>query len=183
MALLTGDGTQWAARLRDMGLRMAPGTATRNRLAEYLDTRYLKERVTCVDRVGWHRGVYVLPGESMRTSETGERFIRPKARWKTRSRQRGELAEWLRQVAAPCAGNSRLVFAVCCAFGGPLMSPLMVQTGGFHLVGDSSLGKTTALLVAASVWGPPRLGTEMEDDRQCFGSHGSAAQRLPVDPR
>lgn len=156
LALLTGDGTQWAARLRDMGLRMAPGTATRNRLAEYLDTRYLKERVTCVDRVGWHRGVYVLPGESIGTSETGERFVfQAESAVEDTFRQRGELAEWLRQVAAPCAGNSRLVFAVCCAFGGPLMSPLMVQTGGFHLVGDSSLGKTTALLVAASVWGPP----------------------------
>ncbi|GHK84381.1 hypothetical protein ECZU34_16850 [Escherichia coli] len=29
--------------------------------------------------------------------------------------QSGTLAEWQEQVAALCAGNSRLVFAVCCA--------------------------------------------------------------------
>ena len=32
-----------------------------------------------------------------------------------------------------------------------------MQTGGFHLEGNSSLGKTTALLVASSVWGSPKF--------------------------
>ena len=77
-------------------------------------------------------------------------------------------------MAAPCAGNSRLVFALCCAFGGPLMGPLVVQTGGFHLVGDSSLGKTTALLMAASVWGPPNFKKQWRQTDNAL--EGTAAQ-------
>jgi putative DNA primase/helicase len=56
-------------------------------------------------------------------------------------------------VAALCVGNSRLAFAVACAFAGPLLRPAGVESGGFHYRGDSSSGKTTALKVAASVYG------------------------------
>lgn len=154
MASLNGDGAQWCGRLMDMGLRVAPGTAARNHLARYLGTRYLAERVTCVEKVGWHSGVYVLPNGCIGEREDGQRYVfQSEGGIEDAFRQQGELADWLRDVAAPSAGNSRLVFALCCAFGGPLMGLLVVQTGGFHLVGDSSLGKTTALLVAASVYG------------------------------
>jgi putative DNA primase/helicase len=70
-------------------------------------------------------------------------------------RVHGELAAWRDRVAARCAGNSRLVFAVACAFAGPLLKPASVESGGFHLRGASSSGKTTALRVAASVFGWP----------------------------
>ena len=53
-AMLSGEGGEWAGRLRDMGLRMAPGTLARNLVARYIDTRRPDERVTCTDRVGWH---------------------------------------------------------------------------------------------------------------------------------
>lgn len=41
------------------------------------------------------------------------------------------------------------------AFAAPLLSLLHAESGGFHLFGDSSDGKTTAALVALSVWGKP----------------------------
>ena len=66
------------------------------------------------------------------------------------------MASWPRRsVAAPAAGNSRLVFALCCAFAGPLLRLAGMESGGIHLRGNSSQGKTTALKVAASVWGRP----------------------------
>ncbi len=65
----------------------------------------------------------------------------------------GDLTEWQRRIAAPSAGNTRLVFAVCCAFTGPLLKLLGGEGGGFHFRGGSSIGKSTALNVAASVWG------------------------------
>ena len=53
-----------------------------------------------------------------------------------------------------CVGNSRLTFAASCAFAGPLLAwAAGTDGGGFHFMGDSSCGKTTALRVAASVWG------------------------------
>jgi putative DNA primase/helicase len=66
---------------------------------------------------------------------------------------KGTADQWREKVGALCAGNSRLVFAVACAFAGPLLRPGGVESGGFHFRGGSSTGKTTALKVAASVNG------------------------------
>jgi uncharacterized protein (DUF927 family) len=45
------------------------------------------------------------------------------------------------------------VFAICCAFTGPLLKLLGGEGGGFHFRGGSSIGKSTALNIASSVWG------------------------------
>jgi putative DNA primase/helicase len=52
-------------------------------------------------------------------------------------------------------GNSRFVFALSCAFAGALLLPAGVESGGFHFRSGSSQGKTSALRIAASVWGRP----------------------------
>jgi putative DNA primase/helicase len=154
-SLLSGEGAEWAGRLRDMGLQMAPGTAARNRVAQYIDTRNPAERVTCTDRVGWHGSVYVLPSSSIGTAE-GRRFVfQSESGMEDTFRRCGELADWRAQVAAPCLGNSRLMFALSCAFAGPMLRPAEIESGGFHFRSGSSQGKTSALLLAASVWGRP----------------------------
>ena len=68
-------------------------------------------------------------------------------------RMQGTLAEWQQRVARFAAGNSRLVLAMSAAFAAPLLHIVGAESGGFHLRGPSSIGKTTALLVAGSVWG------------------------------
>ena len=67
----------------------------------------------------------------------------------------GTLEEWQTEIAQYAAGNSRLCLALGIAFAAPLLSLLHAESGGFHLFGDSSDGKTTAALVALSVWGKP----------------------------
>ncbi len=172
-ALLAGEGSEWAGRLRDMGLHMAPGTKARNLLARYIDTRNPPERVTCTDRVGWHgAGVYVLPSGSIAPSggastapegltgddalQTPRRFVfQSEAGMDNTFHRKGTLQDWQRLVAAPCVGNSRLVFAVSAALAGPLLWHAKLESGGFHYRGGSSMGKTSALRVAASVFGRP----------------------------
>jgi putative DNA primase/helicase len=65
----------------------------------------------------------------------------------------GTQGNWKANVGKLCSGNSRLVFAASVAFAAPLMRVVGIEGGGFHLKGDSSKGKTTALQVAASVCG------------------------------
>lgn len=65
----------------------------------------------------------------------------------------GELKAWRSDLAAYAVGNSRLAFAMSAAFAGPLLYPCEAEGGGFHFRGGSSIGKTTALQVAGSVWG------------------------------
>lgn len=155
VAMLSGEGAEWAARLADMGLEIAHGPAARNRVGQYIKTRRPAERVTCTDRVGWHGGAYVLPSRCIGEAE-GRRYVfQSEAGMEDTFRQRGDLDAWRATVAAPCVGNSRFVFAVSCAFAGALLLPAGVESGGFHFRSGSSQGKTSALRIAASVWGRP----------------------------
>ncbi|MCV2348706.1 DUF927 domain-containing protein [Paucibacter sp. Y2R2-4] len=153
--MLAGEGSEWAGYLRAMGLQIAPGTKARNLLARYIDTRRISARAISTDRVGWHGGVYVLPSGSIGQAE-GQRYVyQSEGGIDDQYKQRGELVAWRDAVAALAVGNSRLMFALCCAFAGPLLRLAGVESGGFQYRGDSSGGKTTALKVAASVYGPP----------------------------
>lgn len=154
-AMLSGDGTEWVAYLRNMGLKMATGSKPRNLLARYIDTRRVKTRAICTDRVGWHGGVFVLPSGSIGRADGLRYVFQSEGGMEDQYKQGGDLRTWRSEVAAIAAGNSRLAFALCCAFAGPLLRLAGVESGGFQFRGDSSGGKTTALKVAASVYGPP----------------------------
>ena len=69
----------------------------------------------------------------------------------------GTIEEWRSQVADLCQNNSLLTFSLCVALAPILLRYFPeINTTIFHLVGRSSIGKTTALKVAASVWGYPK---------------------------
>lgn len=154
-ALLAGEGSEWAAYLRATGLQIAPGTKARNLLAQYIDTRRTEKRAICTDRVGWHGGTYVLPSGSIGGMADTRFVFQSEGAINDQYKQRGNLTAWVRDVAALAAGNSRVQFALCCAFAGPLLRLAGMESGGFHLRGASSGGKSTAQYAAASVFGPP----------------------------
>jgi len=160
--MLAGDGAELRARLLDMGLSISTSPAARAKLAEYLQTRRPSELATSTERAGWHASgesgaVFVLPRRTISAPNApGERVIfQSDSGTESNFKQRGDVAAWRERVGALCRGNSRLTFAVSAAFAAPLLRLAGVDSGGFHLRGDSSCGKTTALRVAASVFGPP----------------------------
>jgi putative DNA primase/helicase len=65
----------------------------------------------------------------------------------------GALANWQDSVAKLAAAHSRARFAIAAAFVSPLLALIGVDGGGINLQGPSSIGKTTLLSAAASVWG------------------------------
>ena len=67
----------------------------------------------------------------------------------------GSVDDWRASVGALARGNTRVMFAISTAFAGALLELSGMHGGGFHLIGNSSTGKTTALLAACSVWGNP----------------------------
>ena len=151
--MLSGDGGECRATLLNMGLRIASTPRARNLLTQYIQTRQPEEFASCTDRVGWHHGgAFVLPRETI--GGCGERIVfQSDSPIENTFRTKGTPEQWRERVGALCVGNSRLAFAVACAFAGPLMRPASMESGGFHYRGDSSSGKTTALKLAASVWG------------------------------
>lgn len=150
--MLAGDGNEFRGVLMAFGLRIEATSRTRSLLAQYIQTRQTQEIARCTDRLGWHGRAYVLPAETL--GDAGERIVfQTDGAAENTLRQRGTLVQWREHVARLCVGNSRFAFAVSCAFAGPMLRPGGIDSGGFHLRGDSSCGKTTALRVAASVYG------------------------------
>lgn len=153
MEALAGDGTQFRSALLSMGLGIAPSKRARDLLATYVQTANVEARAVCVDRTGWYNEVYVFPDCAV--GESGERVLLQTLAEPPRLRQSGTGKEWRENVGALCSGNSRLVFAASTAFAAPLLDITRDESGGVHLVGPSSEGKTTALRVGASVSGGP----------------------------
>lgn len=152
--MLAGDGGEYRATLLNMGLRIATSPRARNLLTQYIQTRAPDDYATCTDRVGWHGRAFVLPHETIGDEAERVVFQSESAQPNTFS-VKGTPEQWRQRVAALCAGNSRLVFAVAAALAGPLLRPAGMEGGGFHVRGDGSTGKSTTQVVAASVYGKP----------------------------
>lgn len=157
---MTGDfGKDVLGPLVDMGLRLSgtrSGRNARNDLQSYLQGFDSNERARLVTRLGWHGPAYLLPDQQIGNSHEHLFFCDSGAQLPPIS-EAGTLEQWQQQIGALCVGNHRLAFVASVAFAGPLLHLLGHESGGFHLYGDSSGGKTTHLQVAASVYGGPRL--------------------------
>ena len=152
MADLIGDGCDVLKPLVSGGLEMSPHSDRLKKFKAALAGLDCRNRVRLVRRSGWHNSVFVLPHATLGTADSESVVYDGKAD-AARYAEKGALADWVKHVAAPAAGNSRLVLSLSLAFAGPLADLLNDEGGGVHLVGGSSLGKSTALVVAGSVWG------------------------------
>jgi len=148
--VLAGDGSELRARLLDGGLTISPNRKAREALVRYISEARPDTLVRCTNQIGWHSQTFILPDltigmefEEVIFQGEGESLLR----------QSGTLNDWQESLGKYCLGNSRLIFAVCAALAGPLLFLCDEQPGGFHFVGSSSTGKTTALQLAGSVLG------------------------------
>ena len=152
--LLQGDGQDVRRELARLGLFISPTRASRDLLASFLQVWPVQARARCVDRLGWHGAVYVTPDEAV--GQQAEIVVFQNAHALDPAfAVSGTAGEWRESVARMAHCNSRLIFALSVAFAGPLAELAGEDSGGFHLRGGSSSGKSTALKCAASVWGDP----------------------------
>lgn len=112
-------------------------------LQDYLAHAIPTETHKLVRRVGWHDGAYVHAGATYGEAQEPLALDSTAPACNGFS-QFGSPDTWNAEIGRLCAGNSRLMLAVCAALAGPLLRPLGIENGGFHLVGPSSVGKTTA---------------------------------------
>ncbi len=155
MELLHGDGADVRKELVRQGLQIATSRSVRDLLATYISRFPIDTRAKCVERVGWHGNVYVLPAQLIGSSDEQFVFQNTHAVEPAFSIA-GTAEEWKGKVGGLAIGNSRLTFALSIAFAAPLLELSGEDSGGFHFRGSSSTGKTTALKVAASVYGNPK---------------------------
>lgn len=173
--LLAGNGDQMRAMLLREGVRLTTNRSLRPLLETYLQRARPQVRARCVSRTGWHGDVFVLPRETFGDSAQEPVLFQGATLDAVALAQSGSLPSWRDAVAAPSAGNSRLVLAISMGFAAPCLGLLHAEGGGLHLRGPSSAGKSTALHVAASVYGPPE-GYAQTWRATDNGLEGTAAQ-------
>lgn len=159
-AWAAGDGREAREALLDRGLQMTTDGRRRARLLGYI----MEARPACfaraAERTGWHGAAFVLPSGEVIGDPGPEPLILQGASGEgARLATAGTLAAWTREVAAPCVPHARLVLSVSLAFGALLLGLAGQESGGLHLRGGSSLGKSSALALAASVFGSPAPGS------------------------
>ena len=154
MDLLQGDGAEMRRELSGKGVTIAPGKASRDLLAPFLQVYPVEVRARCVDCLGWYGNLYVTPNQVIGDSEEKVVFQNAHA-VKPAFASVGTVDEWRSGIGVLALGNSRLLFGLSAAFAAPLLDIFNEESGGFNFKGNSSSGKSTILKVAASVWGSP----------------------------
>ena len=153
--LMYGEPADVLRELASRGLTIAPGRKAKEFLLAYLQASETPRRARCVDRLGWHGELYCTPEETIGVGAGEPVIFQSAGAVQPAYAIAGTVEEWRTSVAALAAGNTRLMLAISAAFAGPLLALAGEESGGLHLVGPSSCGKTTALRVAASVYGKP----------------------------
>lgn len=160
LALLQGDASEIRRELARLGLTISPSRSARELLASYLQVVPVEARARCVDKLGWHGDVYVTATESIGQSSEIVVFQNTNTIEPALSVS-GTVEQWRDSVSRLAIDNSRMIFAIAVAFAPVLAKLTGEDSGGFHFRGASSSGKTTALKVAASVWGNPDTYTRL----------------------
>jgi putative DNA primase/helicase len=150
--LNAGSSELWR-RFGATGLYLEPGDKKQilQKIKPFSGDSY---RFKIVNSLGWSLG-YVTPTKvfgappCLTERNFGDLDLR-------KYRVSGTLEQWQDKVLPLCTGNSRPMFAIICAFVGPLLEILEILgigSFGFQLFGPSSIGKTIVLIVGGSVWG------------------------------
>lgn len=150
---LQGDATTVAAMLGDRGLWV--NRSAHRHLCDYLLRVNPDDSICVLNRTGYHRvadgNVFMLPTEAI-GAPAGQTFVL-RSTQKDIYQRKGTFEGWQEAVASPAGQHVILTLATATGLAGPLHYWIGAEGGGINLFGPSSSGKTTALRVAASIWG------------------------------
>lgn len=135
-------------------------------LNDYINSSNPQARAIGVNKVGWHGNCYLLPFvddsrnsylvpdvEQVKTSQREEFILQSNSANPRKLIRQGTIEGWQNSIGKLASGNNLLMFSTATALAAPLFSIFSEEGCCFHFSGSSSIGKTTALYVASSVWG------------------------------
>ena len=148
------DQSEFRRILASGGLVISTNQKARKLLCDYVLTHKTDMKARCVDKIGWHGGKYVLTSRVIGAQD--KELLVYQGNESADFSTSGTLKDWQGNIAVLATGNSRITFAISCAFAGVLVELAGESGGGFQFTGETSKGKTSALIdPAASVWGHP----------------------------
>lgn len=156
MEHMANDGTEYRRILLNLGLVISGENTARSKLNKYIMDATPGKKCVCTQKTGWFQEKFVLPERVIgQSDEDVNQVLFQSMNPSSVFNESGTLQEWKKNVGSLCVGNSRLVLSVCIGLASALLDVMKMDSGGFHFRGGSSTGKSTALRVAASVFGTP----------------------------
>lgn len=153
--LVTNQGKVLAS-LVDEGLSLYRHNSQggNNQVAEFINTYPVKKFFTTVDAYGWVElgKSFIVPSATVGNTNGHDIVFNGDEDGAPKYGQGGTLKQWQNTIGRNARHSSRIAFAVCMAFASPLLKFTSEPSGGFHFVGQSSSGKTTAIRAGVSVW-------------------------------
>lgn len=147
------EGKEAIQRVFNLGFKASERRRDVDALRHYILQSNPSTTICAVPSHGWHSGTFIDNDEYDLNNGNHAMILDPNVATGHRYRTSGTLEEWQANVGRLCQGNTRLALAISAAFAGPLLQLLKAPNIGLHFRGISSIGKTTALYVAGSVWG------------------------------
>jgi hypothetical protein len=154
-AALVGDPSKFFSALERQDVAIF---SLRETVRQKAERAVFEKKAYVVDRFGWQEATYVQPGAEVPEKINGAKTIdnRPMedANWGTN----GSAEEWRRGLERFAKSQALPTFVLGCAFASILqhLVPEIDDNVGFELFHGTSIGKSRLLLLAASVFGPPR---------------------------
>jgi len=150
LEMLKGSCDEFRGTLARLGLDM--DHKGRAKLRDYVANSTPKMQMKCTARIGWLDRAFVFPDVVIGPGNDKIVFQSPDAYTHAYS-QAGTLQGWFEAIGLKARGNTLLILALSGSFAAPLLAKCSAESGGLHLVGESSTGKTTAIEAACSIWG------------------------------
>ena len=148
-----GEAQEALKIIANHGLMPPRQAYKKNVFINYIQDYPIEQRFRCVDRAGWHGYCFATPNKTYGNSEDEELLFHSDN--KSPYTVSGTFEGWqeLSQLIEP---HALAVLAFSCAFSGQLVLPLGAESGGFHIYGSSTDGKSTITKAACSIWGNPK---------------------------
>ena len=143
---------------------------------DYINSCNPSRRAIGVDTVGWHGDCYVLPyvdnpknvyfiqNDKQTECEREEYILQSNSATPRRLVKKGTLQSWQDNIGELAKDNTVPVFSCAAALAPLLLKPLGEDGCCFHFSGSSSIGKSTGLYIAGSIWGMEELSSFRSTD-------------------
>lgn len=125
----------------------------KNVFMNYIQNYPAEKRFRCVAQTGWHGQSFVTTNRTYGNHSDEELLFH--SEMKDPYSMLGSFEGW-QQLSQLIEPHALAVLAFSCAFAGQLVLPLGAESGGFHIYGSSTDGKSTITKAACSVWGNPK---------------------------
>lgn len=148
-----GEAQDALKLIANHGLMPPRQSYKKNIFIQYIQDYPIEKRFRCVDRAGWHGTAFVTPNKTYGYNENEDLLFHSEN--PNLYKVSGVFSEW-QQLSRLIEPHDLGVLVFSSAFSGQLVTPMNAESGGFHIYGSSTDGKSTITKAACSIWGNPK---------------------------